>query len=202
MYKFRKVSSIVKPDVIDLTSSKYGIYYRKNIEQIERETSDGAPVVEYQYDEIYLPNNFRFAIKDTEIYISKIEEILQKLNAEFEEKRAAKHLENNTKAEVARYNQNFTITIQGKDCTFDTSRGTQSDLLTAFAVCSTGATYDGWITNNGVELNLTLEDVALIANTFKELSNVYPKWNEFNIMIDNAATIEELEAIIIDYYKS
>lgn len=110
-----------------------------------------------------------------------------------------KYAENDTKASEARYNKEFTITVQNKICLFDTSEQTQRDLLTAFAVCSTGATYDGWVTNNGVELDLTLEDVALISATFKEKSNVYGKWNEYKQAIDNAATIEDVEGIVIDY---
>lgn len=72
-------------------------------------------------------------------------------------------------------------------------------MLTAFAVCSTGTTYDGWVTNNGVVLNLTIEDVALISQVFKEKSNVYGKWNEYKTLIDNAATVEEVNAIEIVY---
>ena len=113
-----------------------------------------------------------------------------------------KYLENDEKAKEARYNQEFTITIQEQECVFDTSAQTQADLLTAFAVCSTGETYDGWVTNNGVELNLTLEDVALISNTFKELSNVYGKWNQFKELIDAAQTVAEVQAIDIDYNES
>ena len=113
-----------------------------------------------------------------------------------------KYLENSNKAKEARYNQEFTITVQSRICTFDTSEETQRDLLTAFAVCSTGGTYDGWTTNNGVELDLTLEDVALISNTFKELSNVYGKWNQFKELIDAAQTIADLEAIDINYNES
>lgn len=110
-----------------------------------------------------------------------------------------KYAENDTKASEARYNKEFTITVQNKVCVFDTKQTTQADLLTAFAVCSTGATYDGWITNNGVELDLTLEDVALISQTFKAESDVYHKWNEYKQAIDNAATIEDVEGIVIDY---
>jgi len=196
MYKFIKSSSNIKPKIIDLTSSSYGIYYRKNIEEKVDELGNAF----YKYDEIYLPNNFRFKIDDIEVYSAKIEEILAKLNSDFENLKEQKYLENDSKADLARYNQEFTITIQDKECTFDTSSKTQKDLLTAFAVCfSTGRTYDGWVTNNGVELDLTLEDVATIATTFKELSNVYPKWKEFKEQIDKAVTIAELESIVIDY---
>ena len=132
-------------------------------------------------------------------YIENDDEIVEIIVGDFEEYKRLKYLENDEKADKARYNQEFEIVIQNKNCIFDTSSKTQSDLLTAFAVCSAGSTYDGWITNNGVELNLTLEDVALISNTFKELSNIYPKWNQFKEMIDEAQTIEELENIKIEY---
>ena len=113
--------------------------------------------------------------------------------------KADKYTENDQKASEARYNKEFTITVQNKICLFDTSEQTQRDLLTAFAVCSTGATYDGWVTNNGVELDLTLEDVALISATFKEKSNVYGKWNEYKQAIDNAETIADVEGVNINY---
>lgn len=110
-----------------------------------------------------------------------------------------KYTENDNKASEARYNQEFTITIQDKECVFDTKSTTQADLLTAFAVCSSGATYDSWVTNNGVELDLTLEDVTLISQVFKEKSNVYGKWNEYKQEIDSAVNVEEVNNIVIDY---
>lgn len=110
-----------------------------------------------------------------------------------------KYSENDEKASITRYSQEFTITIQNKQCTFDTTEQTQRDLLTAFAVCSTGSTYDDWVTNNGIKLDLTLEDVALISQTFKEKSNVYDKWNEYKKQIDSATTVEDVEAIEIVY---
>jgi hypothetical protein len=116
-----------------------------------------------------------------------------------EQSRQAKYAENDQKASECRYNQEFTIMVQNKECVFDTSDQTQRDLLTAFAVCSDGTTYDGWITNNGVELDLTLEDVALISQTFKEKSSVYGKWNEYRQEIDEATTYQEVERIVINY---
>ena len=113
--------------------------------------------------------------------------------------KSEKHAENDYKASEARYNQEFTITIQEQECVFDTKQTTQADLLTAFAVCSSGETYDGWVTNNGVELDLTLEDVALISQVFKQKSNVYGKWNEYKTAINEAETIEEVEGIDINY---
>ena len=116
-----------------------------------------------------------------------------------EEAKELKYRENDTKASDARYGQEFTLTIQEQECVFDTTEQTQRDLLTAFAVCSTGQTYGDWVTNNGVVLDLTMEDVALISQIFKEKSNVYDKWNLYKQAIADAQTIEEVEAIEIIY---
>lgn len=110
-----------------------------------------------------------------------------------------KYAENDSKAAQSRYSKEFTLILQDKVCVFDTKETTQADLLTAFAVCSTGATYDGWVTNNGVEIDLTFEDVAAIAATFKECSSVYGQWAVYKRAIDSAQTIEEVEAIEINY---
>lgn len=137
-----------------------------------------------------------------EQYIYKKGKVIKNPNYEAEklaELKVEKSAENDQKASEARYGKEFTITIQEQECVFDTKASTQADLLTAFAVCSTGATYDGWVTNNGIELDLTLEDVALISQTFKAESDVYHKWNEYKQAIDNAATIEQVEGIVIDY---
>lgn len=137
-----------------------------------------------------------------EQYIYKNGKIVKnpKYNKEqLEKAKAEKYLENDKKASQARYSKEFTITLQEQECVFDTSQTTQTDLLTAFAVCSSGATYDGWVTNNGVELNLTLEDVALISQTFKAESDVYHQWNEYKSAIDSASTIEDVESIDIVY---
>lgn len=113
--------------------------------------------------------------------------------------KAQKIAENDSKAAQSRYSKEFTLILQDKVCVFDTKETTQADLLTAFAVCSTGATYDGWITNNGIEIDLTFEDVATIAAEFKEKSNVYGQWAIYKRAIDSAQTLEEVEAIKIDY---
>ena len=115
------------------------------------------------------------------------------------EAKTLKYAENNEKANEKRYNQEFTVTLQEKECVFDTNEKTQTDLLTAFAVCSTGATYDGWVCNNGVEIDLTLEDLMIVQVQFKTLSNVYPKWNGYKTRIDNAQTAVDVRAIVINY---
>ena len=128
------------------------------------------------------------------------DEIIEIVTPNMEEAKQEKTFENNQKADEARYNQEFTLTIQEQECVFDTSEKTQSDLNTAANFCmATGDTYDGWVTNNGVELDLSLNDVATIAQEFKAKANVYTKWNEYRQAIEDAETIEELEAIVIDY---
>ena len=117
----------------------------------------------------------------------------------FEIAKANKYAENDRKASESRYGKEFEVEVQGKDCIFDTSDQTQRDLLTAFAVCSTGKTYDGWVTNNGVVLDLTLEDIALISQIFKAESDVYGQWNTYKQAIDKAKTIKDLERIVIEY---
>lgn len=143
--------------------------------------------------------------ENQEMYIYSNGEIILDPNYEetiLKKTKEAKHIENNEKASEARYNQEFTIKIQEQDCVFDTTAQTQLDLNTATNYCiATSGTYDGWITNNGVELNLSLEDVALIGATFKAKANVYDKWNEYKQAIDEAETLEEVEAIEINYQE-
>lgn len=108
--------------------------------------------------------------------------------------------ENELKADNYRYNQEFIVTIQDKECLFDTKEKTQNDLNTATNFClATGGTYDGWITNNGIELNLTLEDISIIGRKFKEKADVYSLWKEYQQAIEKATTIEELNNINIKY---
>ena len=115
----------------------------------------------------------------------------------------AKHnkiVENNEKAKEFRYNQTFTVEVQGQECVFDTSDETQRDLNTATDYClATGKTYNNWTTNNGVVLNLTIEDINIIFEEFKQQADVYAKWLEYDTAIESAETIEQLDEIEINY---
>ena len=164
-------------------------YQRGKIKLYVEEIFNEPTVEQWVYTEDeYALDGDEYVLKDAE-YIAK----------ELAKAKQDKYEENDTKASEARYNQEFEVEIQEQLCVFDTKPTTQADLLTAFAVCSTGETYDGWVTNNGVVLDLTIEDVALISQVFKQKSNVYGKWNEFKQAIDEAETIEEVNAIVIDY---
>lgn len=154
---------------------------------IEEEYADF--IIEYNHNKGY---EIKDAVTELQAWGLTNKELLQSL-------KESKYIENDTKANISRYSKEFTLTIQDKECVFDTKEQTQTDLLTAFAVCTAGYTYTGWVCNNGVVVDLTLEDLLQIQATFKELSNVYPKWNEYKDRIDNAKTLREVEDIIIEY---
>src|SRR5574344_1585980 len=122
------------------------------------------------------------------------------IKAHLKESISAKLEENDKKADEKRYNQTFTLTIQKKECLFDTSAKTNSDIQTATLYILAGnETYDGWISNNGIVLNLTKDDVVAIASKIRELANVYPTWKKYYDKINSCTTIEEVNAIEIEY---
>ena len=156
-----------------------------------------------QADRPITDRQYHIEYKETKRDISEVivyDETQEQADArELNEAKSAKYAENDFKATEKRYNQEFTLNIQEQECVFDTTEQTQTDLLTAFAVCSTGQTYDGWVCNNGIVINIRLEDLFIIQEAFRELSNVYPKWNYYKNLIDSATDVSEVEAIQIDY---
>ena len=119
---------------------------------------------------------------------------------QFELLRADKLNEAVFKCSEKRYSQTFTVELQEKICEFDTTEQTQSDLQTAAIVTSMGGTYDNWVTNNGVVLNLTAEDIQTVFGQFFALvSPLYTKQLEYIEQINACETAEEIEAIVIDY---
>lgn len=145
------------------------------------------------------PHKWSYEETDTQI-IERVEEIIPEPEDLLKMAKESKLSENDTKAEEYRYSQEFTVTIQGKECVFDTKEKTQNDLNTATNFClATGGTYDNWVTNNGIKLNLTLEDIAIIGAEFKVKADVYSLWAEYKEAIEQAETIEQLEEIDISY---
>lgn len=116
-----------------------------------------------------------------------------------EEIKDIKLKENNIIAKYIRRNTVFTVVVQNKLCEFNTSIETQLDLLTAHVLTSAGYIYGGFITNNNIELNLTLDDTILILTKFVEHSNIGPIWNTYKQLISQAKDINTVENIIIDY---
>lgn len=166
---------------VDMSLMVIDDYGSTNVQNIE------VSETVYKHQKEYMYKNGKI-VKDPNYPIEQLEKA-----------KTAKYTENSQKAKEARYNKEFTVTLQEKECVFDTSEETQRDLLTAFDVCSSGVTYDGWITNNGVEIDLTLEDILIISQIFKEKSSVYGQWNEYKTAIDAAQTVAEVERITINY---
>lgn len=111
-----------------------------------------------------------------------------------------KQEENVAKCDEKRFNQTFNIVLQEQECEFDTSAKTQSDLMAAGLVTATGVTYDNWVCNNGVVINLTNADVqAIFAQFFSRVSPLYNIEKYYAELIEAATTKEEVEAIVIDY---
>lgn len=117
------------------------------------------------------------------------------------EAKANKQQENIDACNAKRYNQEFTIELQeDKLCEFDTSEQTQRDLLTAGGVTSRGLTYEGWICNNGTEINLTEEDIqAIFQQFFMMVSPLYAIEKQYSGAIEACTTVEEVNAIELNY---
>jgi hypothetical protein len=171
--------------IVDKKSNLCDIYYGDNIEWGNKQ---GYTLLDVEQSEI-----------DNQWYLAKYCPHKEK-SVLFQEAVSAKLEENNKKADEKRYNQTFTLTIQKKECLFDTSAKTNSDIQTATLYILAGnETYDGWISNNGIVLNLTKDNVVAIASKIRELVNVYPTWKKYYDKINSCTTIEEVNAIEIEY---
>lgn len=131
--------------------------------------------------------NFEFA--DTEEYISR----------ELNNLREKKHEENQKKLDIARTSHLFIVTLQGKECEFDTKDKTQSDLNSAAISASIGQPWL-WTTNNRITLSLTSEDILIVSVAYAQAVNAdIAKWTEYEALIEQSETIEELNNIEIIY---
>lgn len=116
-----------------------------------------------------------------------------------EEARKAKIEANQVALDNARSSHVFTVEIQGQQCDFDTTSKTQADLNSAAISASMGQPWL-WTTNNRISLMLTAEDIQTISATYMTVvNNDIKKWTYFDEVIENATTLEEVEAIRIDY---
>jgi len=110
-----------------------------------------------------------------------------------------KKTENNEKLARARTSHTFTVTLQGQECVFDTTKQTQSDLNSAAISASIGQPWV-WTTNNRVVLELTSEDVQAVAIAYSQAVNEdISKWSYYDELIDIAETLEQLKEIEINY---
>lgn len=142
-----------------------------------------------------------FALEDNEIMVDGEPAV----NPDYEQEQLekAKNLKLNEaviKCSEKRYNQAFIVELQEQECIFDTTEQTQTDLQTAAIVTTNGGTYDNWVTNNGVVLNLTSQDIqAVFVQFFSLVSPLYIKQLAYIEQINACETTEELENIEIEY---
>lgn len=74
---WKKAESYEKPLEVDTKLSNSGIYYRRNIEEVEAEAG-----VKYCYEEVLLSNDFRFNIENIAEYIEAIERKIALINSQ------------------------------------------------------------------------------------------------------------------------
>ena len=140
-------------------------------------------------DDVYVLENGSFVRQDENYFSLKLKEAKEQ-----------KLKENSEKLNKKRYGQVFTVTLHGHECVFDTSEQTQSDLQTAAIVTSSGETYDNWVTNNGVCLNLSADDVRTVFSGFFPLvSPLYQLDLQYKNAIQNALTVEDVNSVKIIY---
>ena len=115
------------------------------------------------------------------------------------EEKNKKHEENQKALDKARTSHVFTVTLQNQECEFDTTDKTQADLNSAAISASMGQPWL-WTTNNRITLSLTTEDIQIVSLAYMQSVNAdIAKWTEFEEQIEQATTLETINAIVIDY---
>ena len=120
------------------------------------------------------------------------EEILSELKTK-------KYYENQKALDKARTSHVFTVTLQNHECEFDTTDKTQADLNSAAISASMGQPWL-WTTNNRITLSLTTEDIQIVSLAYMQSVNAdIAKGTEFEEQIEQAQTVEAINAIVLDY---
>lgn len=115
------------------------------------------------------------------------------------EEKNKKHEENQKALDKARTSHVFTVTLQNHECEFDTTDKTQADLNSAAISASMGQPWL-WTTNNRITLSLTTEDIQIVSLAYMQSVNAdIAKWTEFEEQIEQAQTVEAINAIVLDY---
>jgi len=63
---YYEAHSTERPSEVDTTSSKNGVYLRKNIQEVQQETQEGGTETVYKYDEAYLTKSEYAAYSDVD----------------------------------------------------------------------------------------------------------------------------------------
>lgn len=174
---------LISIDLCQLIEDQYG---SSNVQNIE--------VSKEYYDNYQLYGNDYYIYDNGEIVVNpEYEEI--KLN----EAKQAKYNEALSKA----YDYEENGTVEYKNCVFEMSKSNRDNLRdTVDALVATGQTQTTWNDKNDELVILTLEDIQyirlnlILGNIQKLWITDYPSYLE---QINNAATIEEVEAIEINY---
>ena len=110
-----------------------------------------------------------------------------------------KYEENQKALDKARTSHVFTVTLQNHECEFDTTDKTQADLNSAAISASMGQPWL-WTTNNRITLSLTTEDIQIVSLAYMQSVNAdIAKWTEFEEQIEQAQSVEAVNAIVLDY---
>ena len=151
-------------------------------------------VAKEYYDNYQLYGNDYYIYDNGEIVVNPEYETI-KLN----EAKQAKYDEALSKA----YEYEENGTVEYKNCVFEMSKSNRDNLRdTVDALVATGQTETTWNDKNDELVILTLEDIQhirlnlILGNIQKLWITDYPNYLE---QIDNAETVKEVEAIIIDY---
>ena len=115
------------------------------------------------------------------------------------EEKNKKYEENQKALDKARTSHVFTVTLQNQECEFDTTDKTQADLNSAAISASMGQPWL-WTTNNRITLSLTTEDIQIVSLAYMQSVNAdIAKWTEFEEQIEQAQSVEAVNAIVLDY---
>ena len=115
------------------------------------------------------------------------------------EEKNKKYEENQKALDKARTSHVFTVTLQNQECEFDTTDKTQADLNSAAISASMGQPWL-WTTNNRITLSLTVEDIQIVSLAYMQSVNAdIAKWTEFEEQIEQAQSVEAVNAIVLDY---
>lgn len=147
-----------------------------------------------QVCELLIDDEFKYVIFDGNYTYCVLNEDLDTLN----ELKNKKQEENILKAKEAVE----TGYVEYKDAQFETNAQTVGDLTATMLLMQTTGmlTYD-WLSRDDKIVTLTLEDFSLLGGLIAEYKNYIwsVKYLGFKEQIENAETLEEVEAIVIDY---
>lgn len=121
---------------------------------------------------------------------------------QLKEAKVSKLQENDTVANTV-IQKTFTIEVTKDNipCEFIYNEKTERNLnSSALGFITNQYESKDWTDEQGITVQLTAEDVAKVLLTFNEFVNaIWAKWGTYKQQIDNATSLEEVEAIVLNY---